>query len=108
MKRVKKRFGNDVPLIPYDDDNMMATIHTRLSYSFFLTVLDFGEHAKILSPKEAIGEFFEYIKKGMKDIDELYGYDTPEFLQNVPTNYDDLRAQQHRFKHTRRIRKPKR
>lgn len=108
MKRVKKRFGNDVPLIPYDDDNMMATIHTRLSYSFFLTVLDFGEHAKILSPKEAIGEFFEYIKKGKKDIDELYGYDTPEFLQNVPTNYDDLRAQQHRFKHTRRIRKPKR
>ena len=108
MKRVKKRFGNDVPLIPYDDDNMMVTIHTRLSHFFFSTVLDFGEHAKILSPKEAIGEFFEYIKKGMKDIDELYGYDTPEFLQNVPTNYGDLRAQQHRFKHTRRIRKPKR
>ena len=108
MKRVKKRFGNDVPLIPYDDDNMMVTIHTRLSHFFFSTVLDFGEHAKILSPREAIGEFFEYIKKGMKDIDQLYGYDTPEFLQNVPTNYDDLQAQQHRFKHTRRIRKPKR
>ena len=105
MKMVKRRFGNDIILIPYDDDNMMLTIHTQLSYSFFTTVLDFGEHAKILSPKEAIGEFFEYIKKGMKEMDELYGYGSPEFLKDVPTNYDALRAQQHKFKHTRRIRK---
>lgn len=107
IKWVKRRFGNDIILIPYDDDNMMLTIHTQLSYSFFRTILDFGEHAKILSPKEAIGELFEYIKKGMKEMDELYGYGTPEFLADVPTNYDALRAQQHKFKHTRRIRKRK-
>lgn len=107
MKKVKHRFGNDIVLIPYDDDNMMLTIHTQLSFSFFKTILAFGEHAKILSPKEAIGEFFEYIKKGMKEMDELYGYGSPEFLKDVPTNYDALRAQQHKFKHTRRIRKRK-
>lgn len=107
IKKVKQRFGNDIVLIPYDDDNMMLTIHTKLSYSFFRTILDFGEHAKILSPKEAIGEFFEYIKKGMKEMNELYGYGSPEFLADVPTNYDALRAQQHKFKHTRRIRKRK-
>ena len=107
IKKVKRRFGNEIVLIPYDDDNMMLTIHTKLSYSFFRTILDFGEHAKILSPKEAIGEFFEYIKKGMKEMDELYGYGTPEFLADVPTNYDALRAQKHKFKHTPRIRKRK-
>jgi hypothetical protein len=107
IKKVKQRFGNDIVLIPYDDDNMMLTIHTKLSYSFFRTILDFGEHAKILSPKEAIGEFFEYIKKGMKEMDELYGYGSPEFLKDVPTNYDALRAQKHKFKHTPRIRKRK-
>ena len=107
MKLVKRRFGNDIPLIPYDDENMMITIHTKLSHIFFSKIADFGVHAKILSPKEAIGEYFEYIKKGMKDIDELYGYGTPEFLADVPTNYDALRAQQHKFKHTRRIRKRK-
>lgn len=107
IKKVKRRFGNEIVLIPYDDDNMMLTIHTQLSYSFFTTILDFGEHAKILSPKEAIGEFFEYIKKGMKEMDELYGYGSPEFLADVPTNYDALRAQKHKFKHTPRIRKRK-
>lgn len=107
MKLVKRRFGNDIPLIPYDDENMMITIHTKLSHHFFSQIADFGSHAKILSPKEAIGEYFEYIKKGMKDIDELYGYGTPEFLKDVPTNYDDLRAQNHQFKHHRRKRKPK-
>ena len=107
IKKVKRRFGNEIVLIPYDDDNMMLTIHTQLSFSFFRTILDFGEHAKILSPKEAIGEFFEYIKKGMKEMDELYGYGTPEFLKDVPTNYDALRAQKHKFKHTPRIRKRK-
>lgn len=107
IKLVKRRFGNDIPLIPYDDENMMITIHTKLSHHFFSQIADFGLHAKILSPKEAIGEYFEYIKKGMKDIDELYGYGTPEFLKDVPTNYDALRAQQHKFKHTRRIRKRK-
>ena len=86
---------------------LKVTIHTQLSYSFFTTILDFGEHAKILSPKEAIGEFFEYIKKGMKEMDELYGYGSPEFLADVPTNYDALRAQKHKFKHTPRIRKRK-
>ena len=107
IKKVKRRFGNEIVLIPYDDDNMMLTIHTQLSFSFFRTILDFGEHAKILSPKEAIGEFFEYIKKGMKEMDELYGYGTPEFLKDVPTNYDALIAQKHKFKHTPRIRKRK-
>ena len=107
IKKVKRRFGNEIVLIPYDDDNMMLTIHTQLSYSFFTTILDFGEHAKILSPKEAIGELFEYIKKGMKEMDELYGYGSPEFLADVPTNYDALRAQKHKFKHTPRIRKRK-
>lgn len=105
IKLVKRRFGNDIPLIPYDDENMMITIHTKLSHHFFSQIADFGLHAKILSPKEAIGEYFEYIKKGMKDIDELYGYGTPEFLADVPTNYDALRAQQHKFKHHRRSRK---
>ena len=107
IKKVKRRFGNEIVLIPYDDDNMMLTIHTQLSFSFFKTILAFGEHAKILSPKEAIGEFFEYIKKGMKEMDELYGYGTPEFLADVPTNYDALRAQKHTFKHHRRRRKRK-
>ena len=68
-------------------------------------ILKFGEHAKILSPKEAIGEFFVYIKKGMAEIDELYGYNSADFLKDVPTNYDALREQKHKFKHTRRIRK---
>lgn len=105
IKLVKRRFGNEIPLIPYDDENMMITVHTKLSHIFFSKIADFGVHAKILSPKEAIGEYFEYIKKGMKDFDELYGYSTPEFLADVPTNYDALRAQQHKFKHHRRKRK---
>lgn len=105
IKLVKRRFGNDIPLIPYDDENMMITVHTKLSHLFFSKIADFGSQAKILSPKEAIGEYFEYIKKGMKDIDELYGYGTPEFLADVPTNYDALRAQKHSFKHHRRRRK---
>ena len=36
-----------------------------------------------------------------------YGYGTPEFLKDVPTNYDALRAQKHTFKHHRRRRKRK-
>ncbi len=107
MKQVKRRFGNDTQFIPYDEHNMMITVRTQVSSMLFDTILSFGAHAKILSPKEAIGEFFEYIKKGMREMDELYGYDTPDFLKDVPTNYDDLRAQQHRFKHTKKIRKPK-
>ena len=107
MERVKRQFGNDIIFIPYDEDNMMVTIRTEISYALYSKLFSFGLHAKILSPKEAIGEYFEYIKKGMKDIDELYGYGTPEFLKDVPTNYEALRAQQHKFKHTRRIRKRK-
>ena len=107
MAIVKLRFGNDVHMIPYDDENMMITVHTKLSHTFFSKITYWGEHAKILSPKEAIGEFFVYLKKGMKDIDELYGYGTPEFLADVPTNYDALRAQKHSFKHHRRRRKRK-
>ena len=84
---------------------MMITVHTKLSHLFFSKIADFGSHAKILSPREAIGEYFEYLKKGMRDIDELYGYGTPEFLKDVPTNYDALREQQHKFKHHRRKRK---
>lgn len=107
IAQVKRQFGNDVHMIPYDDENMMITVHTKLSHIFFSKITYWGEHAKILSPKEAIGEFFVYLKKGMKDIDELYGYGTPEFLADVPTNYDALRAQKHSFKHHRRRRKRK-
>ena len=78
-------------------NSVMITIHTRLNVIFFSNILDYGLRAKILSPKEAIGEFFVYIKKNMKQMDELYGYDSPDFLKDVPTNYDDLRAQKHRF-----------
>lgn len=105
MERVKRQFGNDIIFIPYDEDNMMVTIRTEISYALYSKLFSFGLHAKILSPKEAIGEFFVYIKKQMVGIDELYGYGTPEFLKDVPTNYDALRAQKHKFKHTRRIRK---
>ena len=105
IELVKRRFGNDVRMIPYDYENMMITIHTKLNLHFFEKIKYFGKYAMILSPKEAIGEYFEYIKKGMKDIDELYGYGTPEFLKDVPSNYDDLRAKKHHFKHHRRKRK---
>lgn len=108
MKLVKRRFGNDIPLVPYDDDNMMVTVHTQLSRAFFSTIVDFGEHAKILSPKEAVGEFFIFIENGVKEIEELYGYGRPDFLNDIPTNYDEMRAQKHQFKHPKRIRKPKR
>ena len=107
MEKVKRFFGNDLQFIPYDEDNMMVTLRTRITVSLFHSILNFGEHAKILSPKEAIGEFFVFMKTRMRDLDELYGYGTPEFLADVPTNYDALRAQQHKFKHTRRIRKRK-
>ena len=84
---------------------MMITLHTQITYSLFHTILNFGEHAKILSPKEAIGEFFVFMKTRMRGLDELYGYGTPTFLKDVPTNYDDLRAQNHHFKFTPRVRK---
>ena len=107
MEKVKRFFGNDLQFIPYDEDNMMVTLRTRITVSLFHSILNFGEHAKILSPKEAIGEFFVFMKTRMRNLDELYGYGTPEFLADVPTNYDTLRAQQHKFKHTPRIRKRK-
>lgn len=97
QESLNKRFGKDVTIIPYDEYSVMITIHTRLNVIFFSNILDYGLRAKILSPKEAIGEFFVYIKKNMKQMDELYGYDSPDFLKDVPTNYDDLRAQKHRF-----------
>lgn len=105
MEKVKRYFGNDLQFIPYDEDNMMITLHTQITYSLFHTILNFGEHAKILSPKEAIGEFFVFMKTRMRGLDELYGYGTPTFLKDVPTNYDDLRAQNHHFKFTPRVRK---
>ena len=107
MEKVKRFFGNDLQFIPYDEDNMMVTLRTRITISLFHSILNFGEHAKILSPKEAIGEFFVFMKTRMRDLDELYGYGRPEFLADVPTNYDALRAQQHKFKHTPRKRKRK-
>ena len=105
MEKVKRFFGNDLQFIPYDEDNMMVTLRTRITVSLFHSILNFGEHAKILSPKEAIGEFFVFMKTRMRELDELYGYGTSDFLKDVPTNYDDLRAQKHHFKHTRKIRR---
>ena len=98
IKLIYKRYGPDIPIIPYDEDNVMVTVHTLLDPTFYHWLIGFRDQAKILSPKEAIGELFHFLHC----FTETYEYGTPNYLQNIPTTYDEMRMQKHKFKHQRR------
>lgn len=84
-------WGNETQIIPYDNDYVMFTVHTPLLPDLFIWLLQQGSAAKILAPKEAIGELFRFLKK----TETLYGYGTDKFLKDIPTTYDEMRSQKH-------------
>lgn len=91
IEEVLDFWGRETQIIPYDSYQVMFTVHTHLSPPLFAWLLQQGRHAKILAPKEAIGELFRYIQR----IEALYGYGTDNFLKDIPTTYDEMRSQKH-------------
>ena len=91
IEDVLKFWGNETQIIPYDNDYVMFTVHTPLLPDLFIWLLQQGNAAKILAPKEAIGELFRFLKK----TETLYGYGTDKFLKDIPTTYDEMRSQKH-------------
>ncbi len=91
IEDVLKFWGNETQIIPYDNDYVMFTVHTPLLPDLFIWLLQQGNAAKILAPKEAIGELFRFLKK----TEALYGYGTDKFLKDIPTTYDEMRSQKH-------------
>lgn len=85
-------WGNDVPVIPYDENNVMFTVHTKLSISRLYTwMIRWGPRSKILAPIEAIGEFAGVLNEMLS----MYEYGTPNYLENIPSTYDEMREQKH-------------
>lgn len=91
IEEVRQFWGNEIQIIPYDSYHVMFTVHTHLATPLFTWLIQQGSSAKVLAPKEAIGELFRFIKK----TEDLYGYGTDDFLKDIPTTYDEMRSQKH-------------
>lgn len=92
ISEILNYWGHDTPIIPYEGYYVMFTIRMKLpSRQLYDWMWHMGRRTKILAPVEAIGEWTHYLT-GMLD---AYGYGTPDYLKDIPSNYDEMRAQKH-------------
>ena len=99
-RKIFEYWGYDTPIIDYDNGqyerrHVMFTVRTDLPSAKFINwMIQFGVESRILAPKEAIGEWVQFLNDKMRP----YGYGTPDYLKDVPTSYDEMRAQKYRIR----------
>ena len=69
---VLDRFGQDVMLIPRDDEHFSVQARIRVSQQFFGWVAGLGTGAVIVSPENIRKEYISFLKKTLKNYGEKY------------------------------------
>ena len=69
---VLDRFGQDVMLIPRDDEHFSVQARIRVSQQFFSWVAGLGTGAVIVSPENIRKEYISYQKKTLKNYGDKY------------------------------------
>ena len=67
VEPVFDKFGEDVPMMPVNDDTLAATVHVQISPTFFGWLAQFGGRMKVLSPDNVVAQYKKHIAGITKD-----------------------------------------
>lgn len=62
VKPVFDKFGEDVPMMPVNDDTLAATVHVQISPTFFGWLAQFGGRMNIISPSKVIRKYNAHLR----------------------------------------------
>ena len=63
VEPVFDKFGEDVPMMPVNDDTLAATVHVQISPTFFGWLAQFGERMQLISPAKVVKQYKKHIEQ---------------------------------------------
>ncbi|MBE6993768.1 MAG: WYL domain-containing protein [Ruminococcaceae bacterium] len=69
VEPVFDKFGEDVPMMPVNDDSLAATVHVQISPTFFGWLAQFGGRMQVISPAKVVRQYKKHIQSILNDVE---------------------------------------
>ena len=63
VEPVFDKFGEDIPVMPVNDETLAATVHVQISPTFFGWLAQFGERMQLISPAKVVKQYKKHIEQ---------------------------------------------